>query len=74
MKNNGTKFIVVDPRYSDTAQSLADQWIPLLPTTDNALMDAMMYVIVTENLHDKAFIDKYVVGFDEDHMPEGGAS
>ncbi len=71
MKNNGTKFIVVDPRYSDTAQSLADQWIPLLPTTDNALMDAMMYVIVTENLHDKAFIDKYVVGFDEDHMPEG---
>lgn len=51
--------------------TLADQWIPLLPTTDNALMDAMMYVIVTENLHDKAFIDKYVVGFDEDHMPEG---
>ncbi|WP_163297425.1 molybdopterin-dependent oxidoreductase, partial [Enterobacter hormaechei] len=30
MKKNGTKFIVVDPRYSDTASSLADQWIPLL--------------------------------------------
>lgn len=37
-------------------------------------MDAMMYVIVTENLHDKAFIDKYVVGFDEDHMPEDKSS
>ncbi|WP_369309277.1 DMSO/selenate family reductase complex A subunit [Providencia rettgeri] len=71
MKNNGTKFIVVDPRYSDTAQSLADQWIPLLPTTDNALLDAMMYVIVSENLHDKPFIDKYVIGFDEENMPEG---
>ncbi|HBO21859.1 MAG TPA: dimethyl sulfoxide reductase subunit A [Providencia sp.] len=71
MKNKGTKFIVVDPRYSDTAQSLADQWIPLLPTTDNALLDSMMYVIVSENLHDKPFIDKYVVGFDELHMPEG---
>lgn len=71
MKSNGTKFIVVDPRYSDTAQSLADQWIPLLPTTDNALLDAMMYVIVSENLHDKPFIDKYVIGFDEEHMPEG---
>lgn len=71
MKQNGTKFIVVDPRYSDTAQSLADQWIPLLPTTDNALMDAMMYVIITENLQDLAFIDKYVIGFDEHHMPEG---
>ncbi len=38
MKQNGTRFIVVDPRYSDTVSSLADQWIPLLPTTDNALM------------------------------------
>ncbi|MEG3387569.1 hypothetical protein V5H41_29820, partial [Salmonella enterica] len=32
------------------------QWIPLLPTTDNALMDAMMYVIISEDLHDRAFI------------------
>lgn len=71
MKKNGTKFIVVDPRYSDTASSLADQWIPLLPTTDNAMMDAMMYVIVSENLHDQAFIDKYTIGFDEHQMPEG---
>lgn len=71
MKQNGTRFIVVDPRYSDTVSSLADQWIPLLPTTDNALMDAMMYVIVTENLHDRDFIQRYTLGFDEDAMPEG---
>ena len=71
MKQNGTRFIVVDPRYSDTVSSLADQWIPLLPATDNALMDAMMYVIVTENLHDRAFIQRYTLGFDEDAMPEG---
>ncbi|AWH88337.1 DMSO/selenate family reductase complex A subunit [Limnobaculum parvum] len=71
MKENGTRFIVVDPRYSDTATSYADQWIPLLPTTDNAMMDAMMYVIVTENLHDKAFIERHTLGFDEQNMPEG---
>lgn len=71
MKQNGTKFIVVDPRYSDTAVAYADEWIPILPTTDNALMDAMAYVIVTENLHDQEFLDKYCLGFDEDHMPEG---
>ncbi|MDI5823045.1 molybdopterin-dependent oxidoreductase, partial [Salmonella enterica subsp. enterica serovar Kentucky] len=59
------------PRYSDTVSSLADQWIPLLPTTDNALMDAMMYVIISENLHDRAFIARYAIGFDEDSMPEG---
>ncbi len=71
MKQNGTHFIVVDPRYSDTVSSLADEWVPLLPSTDNALMDAMMYVIVSENLHDKAFIDRYTLGFDEENMPEG---
>lgn len=71
MKQNGTRFIVVDPRYSDTVSSLADQWVPLLPTTDNALMDAMMYVIISENLHDKAFIERYTLGFDDASMPEG---
>ncbi|CAM7764552.1 Molybdopterin-dependent oxidoreductase [Lelliottia nimipressuralis] len=71
MKQNGTRFIVVDPRYSDTTSSLADEWIPLLPTTDNALMDAMMYVIISEDLHDKNFIARHTLGFDEDSMPEG---
>ena len=70
MKQKGTRFIVVDPRYSDTASSLADEWIPLRPSTDNALMDAMMYVIISENLHDKAFIERYTLGFDESTMPE----
>ncbi|SBW00676.1 dimethyl sulfoxide reductase, anaerobic, subunit A [uncultured delta proteobacterium] len=70
-KERGCKIIAVDPRYSDSAISYADEWIPLLPNTDSALMDAMAYVIVTENLHDKEFLDKYCLGFDEDHMPEG---
>ena len=71
MKRRGTKFIVVDPRYSDSAAAYATEWIPLLPTTDNALMDAMAHVIVTENLHDQKFLDTYCLGFDEAHMPEG---
>lgn len=70
-KKNGTKIVVIDPRYTDTVIAFADEWIPILPTTDNALMDAMGYVIVSENLHDQAFLDKYCLGFDEAHMPEG---
>ncbi|MBQ7456905.1 MAG: molybdopterin-dependent oxidoreductase [Desulfovibrio sp.] len=70
-KEHGCKIIVVDPRYSDSAISYGDQWIPLLPGTDNALLDAMAYVIVTENLHDQAFLDRCCLGFDEEHMPEG---
>lgn len=70
-KEAGAKIVVVDPRYSDTAIALADEWVPLLPGTDNAVMDAMAYVMITENLHDQEFLDKYTIGFDEDHMPEG---
>jgi anaerobic dimethyl sulfoxide reductase subunit A len=70
-KKNGAKIIVIDPRYTDTAIVFADEWIPILPTTDNAMMDAMAYVMITENLYDKAFVDRYCLGFDEEHMPEG---
>jgi len=70
-KEAGAKIIVIDPRYTDTAIALADEWIPIRPTTDNALMDAMAYVMITENLHDQAFLDKYCLGFDDEHLPEG---
>lgn len=70
-KQKGVKIIVIDPRYSDTASTFADQWIPIHPTTDSALVAALAYVIFTEGLHDQAFLDKYCVGFDDEHLPEG---
>ncbi|OIQ61354.1 Dimethyl sulfoxide reductase DmsA [Moorella thermoacetica] len=70
-KEKGARVIVVDPRYTDTAVTLADEWIPIRPTTDNALIDALAYVMINENLHDQAFLDKYCLGFDEEHMPPG---
>lgn len=70
-KEAGAKIIVVDPRYSDTAISMADEWIPILPGTDNAMMDAMAYTMIKEDIHDQEFLDKYSIGFDADNMPEG---
>ena len=70
-KKAGAKVIVVDPRLSDTAKAIADEWIPIRPTTDVALISALAYVMITENLHDQAFLDKYCVGFDEKTLPEG---
>jgi anaerobic dimethyl sulfoxide reductase subunit A len=70
-KQNGVKIIVIDPRFSDTASTFADQWIPIRPTTDSALVAALAYIMLTEGLHDQAFLDKYCVGFDDAHLPEG---
>lgn len=70
-KEAGAKVIFVDPFYNQTAQSLADEWIPVRPGTDAALLLGMAYHMITNNLHDQEFLDKYTVGFDRQHMPEG---
>ena len=68
-KEAGAEIISIDPIYSNTTAALADQWIPIRPTTDCALLEAMAYVMITENLQDQAFLDRYCIGFDEQHMP-----
>lgn len=69
-KERGAKIICIDPRMSFSAVSLADEWIPIRPGTDVAMMSAMAYVMITENLYDSEFVKKYCVGFDETQMPE----
>ena len=61
----GAKVIVIDPRYTSTAATVADQWIPIIPSTDTAMLVAMAYVIIKENLQDQAFLDRYTLGFEQ---------
>lgn len=70
-KTRGVRIIVIDPRYSETAQNIADEWVAIRPGTDTALVAALVNVMVKENLQDQEFLDKYCVGFDEDTLPEG---
>ncbi len=65
VREKGIKIIAIDPIFTDSAAILADQWIPIRPGTDTAMLLAMAYVIITENLHDQAFIEKHTVGFDK---------
>jgi anaerobic dimethyl sulfoxide reductase subunit A len=60
----GARIVVIDPRYTDTAAAFADEWIPIKPGTDAAMMAAMAYVMISENLQDQRFLEKYTVGFD----------
>ncbi|MFH1382523.1 MAG: molybdopterin-dependent oxidoreductase [Chloroflexota bacterium] len=64
-KEKGIRFIAFDPRYSNSIAILADQWIPIYPGTDAAVLLAMAHVIITENLYDRKFLDTYTVGFDK---------
>ena len=64
-KEAGIRIIAVDPRYNDTVATFADQWIPIRPGTDAAMLIAMAYVMITEKLQDQKFLDKYTIGFDK---------
>jgi len=64
-RENGARVIAIDPRYHDTAATVADEWIPIRPGTDTAMMVAMANVMIRENLHDQTFLDRYTVGFDK---------
>jgi anaerobic dimethyl sulfoxide reductase subunit A len=65
------RTIVIDPRHTDTAAAFADEWIPIRPGTDAALVNGLAYVLITEKMIDQAFLDRYCIGFDQSTMPEG---
>ena len=49
----------------DAAPDLGAAWLPIRPNTDTALILALSSTLLTEGLHDKAFLAKYSVGFDQ---------
>jgi anaerobic selenocysteine-containing dehydrogenase len=67
------RLVVVDPRLTPTGAQ-ADEWLAPKPHTDLALVLAMLSHILDRNLHDEAFVRKWVVGFDElkKHLKDRG--
>ncbi|MGQ9680753.1 MAG: molybdopterin-containing oxidoreductase family protein [Candidatus Bathyarchaeia archaeon] len=57
-KERGAKVVVLNPMVTLMSSS-ADEWITITPGTDLAFALAMINVIITENLYDKVFIERY---------------
>jgi anaerobic dimethyl sulfoxide reductase subunit A len=70
-RQNGARVVCIDPRHTPSAAGLADEWVPIRPGTDAAMMSAMAYVMVTEGLYDADFVQTHCVGFDQMQMPTG---
>jgi anaerobic selenocysteine-containing dehydrogenase len=67
------RLVVIDPRLTPTGAH-ADEWIAPKPHTDLALLLAMAQHIIARDLHDKAFVAKWVTGFAElkAHLNQNG--
>ena len=61
---SGTRVVIVDPRLNNSG-IFADDWVPITPGTDIALLLGMANVLVEEDLYDHEFVEQYTTGFDE---------
>ena len=63
LKAKGVRFITIDPVQTKTAE-MSDLWLAIRPDSDCALMAAMAYVMIKEDLHAKDFLASHTVGFE----------
>ncbi len=80
VKNAGKKFVCVDPFFNPSAAAMGvkpEDWYPCRPGGDHPMVLGMMHTLLTEDDPKKNplirwdYLNKYTVGFDKDHMPEG---
>ncbi len=64
-RRQGTEVVVIDPRRTRTVKKLADEWIPILPGSDTAMMAAVLYILIKDDLIDRRFIETCSTGFEE---------
>jgi len=58
-----SKVYYIGPELSDTAITLADEWIQIKPYTDTALILGIIYELIATNKLDIDYIDTMVYGF-----------
>ena len=63
-KANGAKIVVIDPHRTRTAKQ-ADWHIRIKPGTDSAFALGVINVLITEELVDQDYIDRYTHGYEE---------
>lgn len=69
-QNPDARIVVVDPHLSDTAVGVANQWVPIRPGTDVALVAGMIQHLLFAGKLDRDFIKEKFVGFFSDSFME----
>jgi biotin/methionine sulfoxide reductase len=64
LADRGIEFVCISPLRADYADELKAEWLQPIPCTDTAIMLGLAHTLVTEGLHDAAFLERYTVGFE----------
>jgi biotin/methionine sulfoxide reductase len=61
----GARFHLIGPLRDDLPPEIEAVWHPIRPGTDVPLMLGIAHTLLTENLHDSDFLDRFCVGWAE---------
>ena len=59
----GIETVSISPLRDDTVAELGARWLPIRPNADTALMLGLAHTLLAEDLHDRAFLERYCAGF-----------
>ena len=62
-RRRGCEFILVSPLRDDLPAETRAEWMTARPGTDTALMIGIVHTLVSEGLHDQAFLARYTEGW-----------
>lgn len=65
LKDKNIRMVNVSPVKDDLANEMKAEWWPCRPNSDVAIMLGMAHTLVSEELHDKSFLQKYCHGFEQ---------
>ncbi|HYU12856.1 MAG TPA: molybdopterin-dependent oxidoreductase, partial [Stellaceae bacterium] len=63
-RGRGVEFHLISPLQDDLPETVEAVWHPIRPGTDVALMLGLAHTLVAEELHDRAFLDRFCVGWE----------
>lgn len=60
----GAEIVTINPSALDIDAAFRDQWLPIRPNTDLALMLGLAHTLVARGLYDQVFVDSHCTGFE----------
>ena len=63
-RDRGVEFHLIGPLRDDLPAEIETVWHPIRPGTDVALMLGIAHTLVSEGRHDRAFLDRFCVGYE----------
>lgn len=64
LTSSGCEIISISPIKSDIVEGPSAKWQPIVPGSDTALMLAICYCLLENEIYDAAFLQTYCVGFE----------